>query len=99
MNVIYTNIFILLFLQHSKILYNQNPTSPLNAPNNHDINLTINNLSSKVHNPEQTLLIFHIKHLVMFSEDLRALGKHVNEFCAFSPLCIERLSIVQSFPI
>lgn len=35
----------------------------------------------------------------MFSEDSRALGKHVNEFCALPLLCIERLSIVQSFPI
>lgn len=81
----------------------QNPASHLTSPNSRDISLTINNLLLKVHSPEQTLLIFHVRHLksvsVMFLEDSRALGKHVNTFCAFPPLCVKRLSIVQSFPI
>ncbi len=79
---IFMNMLIYKYIYFTISATLQNPTSPSNAPNNHDINLTINNSSPKVHNPEQTLLIFHIKHLAMFSEDLRALGEHVNEFCA-----------------
>lgn len=78
----------------------QNPASHLTSPNSRDISLTINNPLLKVHSLEQTLLIFHVRHLksvsVMFSEDSRALE---NMSINFVQDHITRSSIVQSFPI